>query len=57
MTRNGERFGGRCIENCAFNPSILPLQSAIIHAISEGKLQSYEEVRAHIRSYGNERAF
>lgn len=33
----GEVFAGFYMENCAFNPSMPPLQAALIHMVAEGK--------------------
>lgn len=42
--RDGRLFGGFLIESCAFNPSLSPLQTAVVHAISKGALRSLDEI-------------
>ena len=53
ITKEGDVFSGGVIENCAYNPTLAPFQSAIISAIACGKLPSYTEVLTHYSSLGD----
>jgi cytidine deaminase len=42
QTRDGKIYSGSYAENAAFNPSLSPLQAALVHLVSEGK--EYSEI-------------
>eukprot|EP00210_Caulerpa_lentillifera_P002934 g2801.t1 len=48
LTNAGHVFAGSCIENVAYNPTLPPLQAAIINAISAMKLESYNEIKTAV---------
>jgi cytidine deaminase len=48
ITDLGEVFAGGYVESAAFNPSLPPLQAAIIAAVIGG-MGSYTQVRGHAR--------
>eukprot|EP00929_Paragymnodinium_shiwhaense_P114716 TRINITY_DN83202_c0_g1_i1.p1 TRINITY_DN83202_c0_g1~~TRINITY_DN83202_c0_g1_i1.p1 ORF type:complete len:332 (+),score=42.71 TRINITY_DN83202_c0_g1_i1:46-996(+) len=43
--QDGQIFSGYYMENCAFNPSVPPMQAAVINAIASGAMTSYEDVK------------
>eukprot|EP01025_Chloroclados_australasicus_P022820 TRINITY_DN23374_c0_g1_i2.p1 TRINITY_DN23374_c0_g1~~TRINITY_DN23374_c0_g1_i2.p1 ORF type:complete len:374 (-),score=38.77 TRINITY_DN23374_c0_g1_i2:1452-2573(-) len=44
ITKEGGVYGGGCIESAAFNPSLAPLQTALIDAVIDG-MPCYTEVK------------